>query len=360
MQRIERYGVIALVFLLVTILAVSFWGESKQDLIASEDTPPDALLASAPASTPPVARTSPASSRGARERALPTSDTSRARDAVPRDRDHSRNPNVLDPETADPLADRRERAREALPTPATTAPDQPLERNAPARDELRRAAVPPAATDYVPLEIDTRTTHTGETALRPGAPAAAPGTRTCVVGGGETLSQISQRELGTYKRWREIAALNGDLDPARLQKGMVLVLPPRDTAQAAQLVAAATAAPVPASRPAAPAPRAPATGTYTVQKGDVLSLIAQRELGSSKRWREIVALNPKVDPDRLIVGARLVLPTGAAGAPRTASAPARTDGARTGAAPAVSSGVARAEPVSRGGWSGGQAGGKVR
>ena len=359
MQRIERYGVIALVFLLVTILAVSFWGESKQDLITSEESPADELVASAPASALPVARTSPATSRGARDRALPTSDTSRARDAVPRDRDHSRNPNVLDPEPADPLAGRHARAREALPTPAT-APDQPLERNAPARDELRRAAVPPAATDYVPVEIDTRTTRTGEAAARPGATAAAPGTRTCVVGGGETLSQISQRELGTYKRWREIAALNGNLDPARLQKGMVLVLPPRDSAQAAQLVAAATAAPVPASRPAEPAPRAPAAGTYTVQKGDVLSLIAQRELGSSKRWREIVALNPKVDPDRLIVGARLVLPTGAAAAPRTASAPARTDGARTGAAPAVSSGVARAEPAPRGGWSGGQAGGKVR
>src|SRR6185369_1717821 len=29
MQQIERYGVIALVFLLVTIVAVSFWGDSK-------------------------------------------------------------------------------------------------------------------------------------------------------------------------------------------------------------------------------------------------------------------------------------------------------------------------------------------
>src|SRR5687767_2073483 len=29
MQQIERYGVIALVFLLVTIVAISFWGDSK-------------------------------------------------------------------------------------------------------------------------------------------------------------------------------------------------------------------------------------------------------------------------------------------------------------------------------------------
>ena len=31
MQRIERYGVIALVFLLVTVAAVSFWGEGRDD-----------------------------------------------------------------------------------------------------------------------------------------------------------------------------------------------------------------------------------------------------------------------------------------------------------------------------------------
>src|SRR5262245_27737088 len=30
MQRIERYGVIALVFLLVTIVAVSLWGEQRK------------------------------------------------------------------------------------------------------------------------------------------------------------------------------------------------------------------------------------------------------------------------------------------------------------------------------------------
>ena len=29
MQQIERYGVIALVFFLITIVAVSFWGDSK-------------------------------------------------------------------------------------------------------------------------------------------------------------------------------------------------------------------------------------------------------------------------------------------------------------------------------------------
>ena len=59
---------------------------------------------------------------------------------------------------------------------------------------------------------------------------------------------------------------------------------------------------------------------YTVQGGDTLSEISMRELGTSKRWQEIVKLNPGIDPNRLKVGSRLVLP--GSGAPRTAgSAP---------------------------------------
>ena len=65
-----------------------------------------------------------------------------------------------------------------------------------------------------------------------------------------------------------------------------------------------------------PAPeKTPRTGgTYVVKKGDMLSVISQRELGTSRRWREIVALNPGIRPDRLFVGARLKMPELAPGA----------------------------------------------
>ena len=51
--------------------------------------------------------------------------------------------------------------------------------------------------------------------------------------------------------------------------------------------------------------------TYTVQRGDTLSGIAQRELGDPDRWPEIVDLNPQVagHPDLIYAGTVLALPT---------------------------------------------------
>lgn len=47
---------------------------------------------------------------------------------------------------------------------------------------------------------------------------------------------------------------------------------------------------------------------YVVQKGDTLGKIAVALLGAASRHREIAALNPDVEPDRLSVGQRLWLP----------------------------------------------------
>ncbi|MCJ7543685.1 MAG: LysM peptidoglycan-binding domain-containing protein [Phycisphaerae bacterium] len=58
--------------------------------------------------------------------------------------------------------------------------------------------------------------------------------------------------------------------------------------------------------PVAPAP--PAANTYTVQKGDTLWSIAQRFLGDGQRWREIVDVNPGLEPAKLKVGQVIVLP----------------------------------------------------
>ncbi len=61
---------------------------------------------------------------------------------------------------------------------------------------------------------------------------------------------------------------------------------------------------------ASPAPMPPSTrpGTWRVANGESLSLIAQKALGSARRWPEIVAANPGIDPDRLKVGTVLKLP----------------------------------------------------
>lgn len=47
---------------------------------------------------------------------------------------------------------------------------------------------------------------------------------------------------------------------------------------------------------------------YTIQKHDTLSEIAQEQLGSSRRFREILNANPGLDAGHLVPGETLVLP----------------------------------------------------
>ena len=48
--------------------------------------------------------------------------------------------------------------------------------------------------------------------------------------------------------------------------------------------------------------------SYTVKKGDTVSALAERLLGSSARWRDIVAANPGLAPETLKVGQVIVIP----------------------------------------------------
>lgn len=56
--------------------------------------------------------------------------------------------------------------------------------------------------------------------------------------------------------------------------------------------------------------RAPAEGTwsYVVRPGDVLTTVAQRQLGTFRRYEEILALNPGIEPRALQVGSVLRMP----------------------------------------------------
>jgi hypothetical protein len=50
------------------------------------------------------------------------------------------------------------------------------------------------------------------------------------------------------------------------------------------------------------------TKIYTVRRGDTLSKIAARELGSSSKWHEIAKLNHLRDPDVIKIGQKLKIP----------------------------------------------------
>ncbi len=93
-----------------------------------------------------------------------------------------------------------------------------------------------------------------------------------------------------------------------------------------------------AAPPAAPAAGAGAgTGTHAIAKGETLSDVAAKYLGSPSKWEQLVAWNPGLDPRRLQIGQVIRVTPGAPAAAQaapasTASTPAasaRPSGART-------------------------------
>lgn len=81
-----------------------------------------------------------------------------------------------------------------------------------------------------------------------------------------------------------------------------------------QEVASEVQAPPPSASEVVALPQAPANpppvqvNTYTVQRGDTLWSIATRTYGDGKRWRHIVSANQGLDPTRLRVGQKIILP----------------------------------------------------
>lgn len=115
---------------------------------------------------------------------------------------------------------------------------------------------------------------------------------------GDTLSEISQRELGTVRRMKEIEELNPELKRDALVPGTVIKLPARGAAKPAE---------------AAPAPAADdgQYRTHQVVAGDSLWALAQQYLGDGNRFREIVAANSAVlksENSVLPLGAKLRIP----------------------------------------------------
>ena len=119
---------------------------------------------------------------------------------------------------------------------------------------------------------------------------------------------IAKSQYGDGKYWPLIQEANPDANPSRLQVGQVLVIPP-----------------LPSRTPSAVVPTVATGGgkIYTVKAGDAgFWGIAKSQYGDGKYWPLIEKANPKVDPSRLRVGQKLIIPklTERARMPRTAPA----------------------------------------
>lgn len=181
--------------------------------------------------------------------------------------------------------------------------------------------------------------------------------RVHVVARGDTLFEVARRYYGNGHAWRKLAEYN-KVRGGAVQIGQRLRIPPaevlgiavaaadtKDGQQPAPATRQASAAPARPAADAAPSrgeatsaastprrdareaapreqrpnqrPSQPAAGegrprielaTYTVRKGDTLGDIAQRTLGSSRRWRELAEHNNLKDADDLPAGKVLRIP----------------------------------------------------
>jgi LysM repeat protein len=115
-----------------------------------------------------------------------------------------------------------------------------------------------------------------------------------VVQKGDTVSIISERELGSIHFQSALMEANPELQPHRLYPGIELMFPSRDKLEdIAERVNSK---------------RVSSGDAYLIQKGDSLYSIARQQLGSPNRVKEIIELNPEIDPMKLPVGSRLKLP----------------------------------------------------
>jgi nucleoid-associated protein YgaU len=326
MQQIERYGVIALVFLLVTIVAVSFWGDSKSPgfwsrLTGRGDAKKMELAKNANAPERPV------------ENALPLTNNP---SPVPIDPAHSQPPAPIVGAAQAPAP-----APIPAPAPAPAGPSANLVANAPANAAHAPGGAPiPLGSPQSPATSPAAVAAPLQPATigAPRAPESTPAAKDAhkaaktavdtgptveyVVQKGDSLASIAQKNLGSSSRWTEIQSLNGGIQPRALRVGTKLKLPVATTAKSTIEKSAPKAEPATPAKKALSAPsESSKPGTvYVVKSGETLRSIAEKKLGNADRWKDIVAANPGLDPHKLSVGKTIKLPAGEAREARDSSA----------------------------------------
>lgn len=122
-----------------------------------------------------------------------------------------------------------------------------------------------------------------------------------VVATGETLGDVSKKYYGTTTKWHDIVKANPGIEPESLKVGQKLNIPE---------IAGMSAA---ASSPSTGSPVSSVTETvtgveYVIKPGDRLDDIAQRQLGKKTDAKKLLDANPGLDPRRLRIGQKIIIP----------------------------------------------------
>ena len=127
---------------------------------------------------------------------------------------------------------------------------------------------------------------------------------------GDSLSKISELHLGTWRRMKEITALNPGLTPETLRAGSQIKMPPKGNLVAPIKIVNGGDAPAPKPAEVLGGKIEPGTW-YVIQKGDRLKSIAKRAYrGNFERWPELWARNLSVvaDADDPTPGTKIFIP----------------------------------------------------
>ena len=282
MQKIERYGVLALLLLVITLVAVGAWGERPGEETPVANQPSRAQIEQ------PIGQTAQDPAQGVAPQV--------AANRFPADPKLSL---MLNPgtqasaesrQTQDASSARVQRALDAMQR-AEPQPQAQIQ-------EYRRVEPSGAPIDRsIPFNTN------------PNLPE-----RVHIVRSGEVFSTIVENQCGGRRFNGQVLALNPGLNPDLIQVGQRIMLPVRNVSLETEGRMAATSSPRVAplegtSKPTSqPSGRLRSLSVYRVQSGDMLSRIISANCPPGVNLDDVVALNHGMDPNRIFVGQELRLP----------------------------------------------------
>jgi nucleoid-associated protein YgaU len=114
---------------------------------------------------------------------------------------------------------------------------------------------------------------------------------------GDTLQKISLNFYGTTKKYLLLSKANPNVNPSNLKLGERIKIPNLKLSETMKKPEVLLHYQNENKRP------------YTIKENDVLSIIAEKELGSSKKVKKILEVNPGLKANRLRVGQKIFIPT---------------------------------------------------
>ncbi len=123
---------------------------------------------------------------------------------------------------------------------------------------------------------------------------------------GDTLFKISRKMYGSGKYFSRIEKANLDIDPDEIEPGVKIIVPALDS----KLITPDTTLDTGTKTTKTPAATASTSGkgTYTIKEGDYLQTIAQTLFGDATLWPAIIKANPGINPKRLKIGQKIIIP----------------------------------------------------